>query len=474
MSSKFLRLLIVLIASISIVSCQSKDSSIQTGKELPKQEAGQTSTDDSTNKPPEADTGGKVPVTDGPGAEVPAEPKITIKEDTFNHPIHQVKPVVVMISIDGFRADYMRKYAPPTLMAWARDGVLADGLIPSFPTLTFPNHVTLVTGLRPGKHGIVGNTFYDKERKAYYSISDGASTDDGSWYRGEPLWTVAEKSGMLSATFYWVGSEAGIGGEHPTYMAHYDGKVTNDKRIKTVIDWLHLPYHRRPHFISLYFSDVDSAGHKYGPDAIETKKSVLEIDTQLSVLKKAISQLDYQVQVIIVSDHGMKNIEHTVDISSAETLRTFETSGRGALASFYSDDQAAIEKAMEELKQIKGPFKAYRGSELPKEWALIDKNRRGDIVVVGEPGAYVGFGFSPAGIGSSNKATHGWDAKNTKELNGLFIASGSMFKKGHKIDAFDNVHIYPMVLNILGLQASEPHDGDLKVLKPILARKRPN
>lgn len=398
-----------------------------------------------------------------------SEPNITVNPQTENASIHLSKPIVIMISIDGFRADYMKKYQPPTLMAWAREGVQADGLVPSFPTLTFPNHVTLVTGRRPGNHGIVGNFFYDEKRKEHYRMSEGESTDDGSWYRGEPIWTVAEKAGMLSATFFWVGSEAKIGGVDPTYMAHYNGKVTNERRIQTVIEWLKLPEARRPHFIALYFSDVDSAGHKYGPDASETKKAVLAIDKDLSELKKAIDKSQLPVQVILVSDHGMKTITHTVDISSAKSLRGMETTGKGAVAAFYSDDQAAIDRAFEEIKQVPGPFKVYRGTELPAHWALNDEDRRGDIVVVGDPGAYIGFlDFAPTGVGSSNKATHGWDAQGTKELDGLFIASGSMFKKGQKIRSFDNVHIYPLVLQMLGLTAQEAHDGDINELRGIL------
>lgn len=408
-------------------------------------------------------------VTEPPGPTKNPEPHVTVKLDTVNSKAHLSKPIVIMISIDGFRADYLQKYQPPTLLSWAREGVQSEGLIPSFPTLTFPNHITLVTGLRPGHHGIVGNTFYDEKRKAYYTMSDNDAVNDGSWYRGEPIWTVAEKNGMLAGTFFWVGSESKIGGIDPTYMAQYNGKVTNSRRIQSVIEWLKLPEARRPHFIGLYFSDVDSSGHVYGPDAPETKKAVLEIDKDLAVLKKAIEGLRLPIQVIVVSDHGMKTVDQTVDISGVQSLNGFETTGRGALAAFYSDDSVAIEKAYQDLKRLKGPFQVYKGNNLPPHWQLSDEDRRGDIVVIGDPGVYIGFqSFSPTGVGTSNKATHGWDARETKDLDGLFIASGSLFKKGLKIRAFDNVHVYPLVLHILGLNSEEPHDGDLRQLKPIL------
>ncbi len=385
-----------------------------------------------------------------------------------------VKPIVVMISIDGFRYDYLEKYQPPTLLAWAKEGVRAKGIIPSFPTLTFPNHISLITGLRPGHHGIVGNAFYDEARKQGYTMADKTAVNDGSWYRGEPIWTAAEKNGMLAATCFWVGSESKIGGVDPTYLKPYDEKVSNAQRVDWVMEWLSLPEERKPHFISLYFSDVDTMGHRYGPDADETKKAVLDIDKELGRLKTFIDNSGQAVQVVAVSDHGMKMITETVDLSAATTLMKMKDSGRGALTYFYSDDPAQIETAFQEVKVLEaktpGKFKIYKAKDLPPQWQLDDVDRRGDLIVVGEPGAYIGYkrDFENGNVGSSNKATHGWDVANTPELQGLFIASGPMFKQGLVIPAFDNVNVYPMVMSILDLPTSVKIDGNLSVLQPIL------
>ena len=385
------------------------------------------------------------------------------------------KPTVIMISIDGFRADYLDLYKPPTLLSWAKNGVRSEGLVPTFPTLTFPNHVSLVTGLRPGNHGIVGNTFYDEKRKKFYSMGDTKSVNDGSWYKGVPLWTAAEKQGMLSATAFWVGSEAKIGGINPTYLKKYDGRVTNDQRVKWVTEWLSLPDTKRPHFINLYFSDVDASGHKFGANTEETKLAVLAIDQSLSQLKTFIEKNKLEIQIIIVSDHGMKTVEKTIDITSvtSTSLSSFKNSGRGALVTFYTDDDSLVDKAYNDLKNISAEFSVYRASEFPAHWSLNDPNRRGDIVVVGDPGVYIGFnnGFSSE-IGTSSVATHGWDAKNTAELNGLFIAHGSLFKKALRIPAFENVHLYPLVMDILELESTAQIDGNLEVLKPTLKRRR--
>ncbi len=380
------------------------------------------------------------------------------------------KPIVIMISIDGFRHDYLEKFKPPTLLRWAKAGVRAEGLIPSFPTLTFPNHISLITGLRPGHHGIVGNKFYEKRRKKFYAIGDNTSVNDGSWYRGTPLWAAAEKEGMLSATCFWVGSEATIGGIDPTYLKPYDAKISNDQRVTWVTDWLKLPDNKKPHFISLYFSDVDSNGHYFGPDAEETKRSVLAVDSSLSHLEKFIEEEKMDVQIVVVSDHGMKTIEKTVDLSSAISLKKFKTSGKGALVFLYANDDADIEKTYQDIKKIPGPFRVYKANEYPERWQLDDINRKGDIIVVGEPGVYIGFqdDFTGKAANPMNKATHGWDVESTTDMNGLFIATGSLFKKGLRIPAFENVHVFPLVKSILDLRAEVKIDGQLDVLKPIL------
>lgn len=398
-------------------------------------------------------------------------PAVVVAEH-FNQAEQISKPTVVMISIDGFRHDYLKIYKPPNLRAWAHDGVQADGLIPSFPSLTFPNHVTLVTGLKPGHHGIVNNRFYDEKRQAFYSIGDNKTVNDGSWYRGTPLWTAAEKEGMLSATAFWVGAEAKIGGVDPSYFKTYDEKVPNADRVKWVTDWLTLPENKKPHFIALYFSDVDTMGHRFGPISEEVKNAVLDIDTQLGVLRNFIADKKLDVQIVVVSDHGMKNITRTVDLSQVESIKNFKSTGRGAVVSFYSNDAAELANAYRDIKKIKGPFKIYNASEYPKRWQLDDVDRRGEITVVGEPGVYIAFeDGSGKKVGKKSVAGHGWETDKTTEMNGLFIASGSKFKKGLRIRAFDNIHVQPLVKSVLELKNQEAVDGNLKFLKSILLLK---
>src|SRR5271154_5132804 len=203
----------------------------------------------------------------------------------------QQKHYVVMVSLDGFRYDYPKKYGAKHILAIGAKGASApDGMIPSYPSLTFPNHYTLVTGLYPEHHGIVANSFYDTARKETYSYHDSKSVGDGTWYGVTPLWVLAEQQGMRSASFFWVGSEADIQGVRPSYYLKFDGSFPNPKRVEQVLAWLHLPPEQRPHMITLYFSDTDSAGHRFGPDSQQEADAVHELDGQIGKLMEGIKE----------------------------------------------------------------------------------------------------------------------------------------------------------------------------------------
>ncbi|MGC1594375.1 MAG: ectonucleotide pyrophosphatase/phosphodiesterase, partial [Candidatus Acidiferrales bacterium] len=197
----------------------------------------------------------------------------------------QAKHYVILVSLDGFRYGYARKYDAHNLQALGERGASApDGMIPAYPSITFPNHYTIVTGLYPEHHGIVGNVFYDPTRKQVYSYRDPQAESDGTWYGGTPLWVLAEEQGMRAACFFWPGSEADIQGVRPSYYMKYDAKYPNEKRVEQVLAWLRLPAAQQPHFITLYFSDVDSAGHAHGPDSEEVAGAVHEVDKEVGRL----------------------------------------------------------------------------------------------------------------------------------------------------------------------------------------------
>src|SRR5271156_2064002 len=226
-----------------------------------------------------------------------------------NAPQQLSKPYVILVSLDGFRYDYPNRYHADHLLALAAQGASApEGMIPTYPSITFPNHYTIITGLYPEHHGIVANSFYEPVRKEIYSYHD-KTVSDGTWYGGTPLWVLAEQQGMRSAAFFWVGSEAEIQGVRPSYYLKFDASFPNSKRVEQVLAWLHLPPEQRPHFITAYFSDADDAGHQYGPDSSQVADAVHELDREIGKLVAGIKESKLPVDLIVVADHGMAKVE---------------------------------------------------------------------------------------------------------------------------------------------------------------------
>ena len=239
----------------------------------------------------------------------PSAPVITVDHGP-NAPQQLSKPYVILVSLDGFRYDYAKRYHAEHLLALAAEGASApEGMLPAYPSITFPNHYTIVTGLYPEHHGIVANSFYDPARKETYSYHDSKSVGDGTWYGGTPLWVLAEQQGMRSASFFWVGSEADIQGVRPTYYLKFDGKFPNPKRVEQVLAWLRLPPEQRPHLITLYFSDTDTAGHRYGPDSPQVADAVHELDGEIGKLMDGLKDIKLPVDLIVLADHGMVKVE---------------------------------------------------------------------------------------------------------------------------------------------------------------------
>ncbi|HET7299480.1 MAG TPA: ectonucleotide pyrophosphatase/phosphodiesterase, partial [Oleiagrimonas sp.] len=216
-------------------------------------------------------------------------------------------PPLLLISIDAYRADYFQRGDSPTLTMLASHGVRAKSMQPSFPSLTFPNHYTLVTGLYPNHHGIVNNTMYDA-KLGKFSLGIRKAVQDGRWWNeGEPIWVTADKQGLKTATMFWPGSGAKIHGYRPTYWRPFDDNVTADGRVDQVLKWLDLPAAERPKFITLYFDAVDHAGHHYGPDTPQVNAAITHVDDAIARLVEALKarHLFQRMNIIIVSDHGM-------------------------------------------------------------------------------------------------------------------------------------------------------------------------
>ncbi len=385
-----------------------------------------------------------------------------------NSPAQQQKHYVVLVSLDGFRYDYAKKYGAGHLLSMAAHGASApEGMIPSYPSLTFPNHYTLVTGLYPEHHGIVAMSFYDPARKERYAYNDPKTNSDGSWYGGTPLWVLAEQQGMRSACFFWPGSEAAIQGVRPSYYLHFDDKFPEEQRIDQVVEWLRLPPEQRPHFITLYYSNVDHAGHEFGPDAPQTAAAVKRVDGLVGRLEMRLAALHLPVDLIVVSDHGMIREQGPwIDLDTHADLASFVTAG----SLLYGDSEAATERAYQQLKIADGSYRVYRREHVPA-WLHYDTNpRSGDPIVV-PTGPYAIRAKAPA-AGREDRAPntggHGYDPREMPEMKAIFYAEGPDIGRGVTVKPFENVNLYPLIARILQLQAP-PVDGSINVLSGVLA-----
>jgi alkaline phosphatase D len=437
------------------------------------------------------------------------QPTVLHADNPPNSAATQAKHYVVLVSLDGFRYDYAQKYGAKHLDAIAKEGASApDGMLPSYPTVTFPNHYTVVTGLYPEHHGIVANSFYDPIRKQRYSNTDPASVTDGSWYGGTPLWVLAEKQGMRAACFFWPGSEAAIQDLRPSYYLRFDNKVPDDTRISQGVAWLRLPPEQRPHFITLYYGEPDHSGHEFGPDSPQVRDAVHHVDELVGKLKAQLDSLHLPIDLIVLSDHGMERVQGAwIDLDKYADLSGFITDGPLLYANTGSaaNDEAAAERVYNQLKKVDSRFMVYRRSRIPAALEFNQNPREGDPIVV-PTGPYLlraqppattaamGPGVastmmgtttgqaaaakvanSPSGTASASRTErpppagmHGYDPANMKTMRAIFYAAGPDIRPGATVKPFENVNVYPLIAHILALDPPKV-DGSLNVLSGILA-----
>ncbi len=383
------------------------------------------------------------------------------------------KSYVILISSDGFRYDYFKKYNAQNLLNIAQNGVWAEnGMYPSYPSITFPNHYSIVTGLYPSHHGIVDNIFYDPARKEMYKIGS-ETVKDGSWYGGLPLWGLAENQGMVAASLFWVGSESNAGGTRPSYYYPYHEKFSGDDKARIIKNWLELPEDKRPHFITLYFPEVDHAGHQFGPDAKETQDAVHYVDNAIKNLVETLKPLNLPINFIFVSDHGMIKVDAGNYLSVPEIdCDKFVVVNSNTFVRITAKDQNDILPLYHELKKKRTrDYKVILQKRFPRKLHYSgredDKRRIGDILLVPDaPKAFVDKGKKTS-IGK-----HGYNPYKTPEMKASFIAWGPAFKEPQVIKPFGNINIYPMIAEILGLKITQPIDGKQEVLEGILKKNK--
>jgi len=391
-----------------------------------------------------------------------------------NSPGQEKKPYVIFISADGFRYDLADKFHATHLLALRAQGVAAASMTPAFPSVTFPNHYSLATGLYPAHHGLVDNTMYDPAKGKGYRINDRAAVTDSSWYGGTPIWVLAERQKMLSASFFWVGSEAAVDGVRPTYYYLFNDRIPLDKRLQQVKDWLTLPDAQRPHLILFYLSQVDHAEHLYGPESKETEAAVHLIDDCVGKMVKIVDSLGLPVNFVFVSDHGMEPVDTLHGIYPPVALDTtkFKVTFGETMIHLYAKDKSDVQAEYAALKKEAGApessgYEVYLASAIPGRWHYSTSDDRygriGDIVLVARaPRVFAVRGRR------INPGAHGFD-NALPEMGATFYAWGPAFRQ-QTILAFENVNVYPLIAHILGLTVSGPIDGSLKALNGTLTK----
>jgi predicted AlkP superfamily pyrophosphatase or phosphodiesterase len=379
------------------------------------------------------------------------------------------KQRVVMISLDGFRADYMDRPAAKRLREIAANGVRARQMTPAFPSKTFPNHYSIVTGLFPEHHGIVANTMQDAVL-GRFAIGDDPAVRDGRWWFGEPIWVTAEKQGMRTASYFWAGSEAPIGGVRPTWYKKYDGKVPRAARVNGVLDWLAMKSDSAPGLITAYFSDADDAGHAHGPASIEVDSAIAKVDSAVGAIVDGIARLGLtdRVNVIVVSDHGMAAIKgdrqiFLDDYVSLDSLDVVDWTPVAAIAPKPGKERYVYEK----LHGAHPHLAIYRKADVPPRFHFDSGSRITPIVGIADEGWSISsrarLARNPDG---GNGGAHGYDNR-LASMAALFVAQGPGFKRGLLVEPFQNVHVYSLVAQLLGLRPAKT-DGSLDSVRALL------
>ncbi len=388
-------------------------------------------------------------------------------------PVDDLQPTVILISLDGFRYDYLDKFNPPTLNRLAKEGVRAKWMIPSFPTKTFPNHYTIATGLYPANHGIVENNVYDFGE--VFTMSKRKEVQNPRWWLGEPIWVTAEKQGQIAASYFFVGSETMIRNEQPTFWRAYDGEVPPQMRVDKVLGWLDLPRGKRPTMITLYFSDVDDAGHGFSPDAEETKYAVWNVDSYIERLMNGLKarKIDGAVNVIVVSDHGMAPVDlrqttflddhFNFDLTERilwtnEIVQIFPKEGK-------TDE---IFSKINDLKHVT----CWKKADIPDRLHYKQGKRVAPIICSSEEG-WVTTSRKRWNDWTRDlddldrpRGAHGYDNKY-QSMQATFVAHGAAFKRGYTAEPFENIQVYNLMCEILKLTPAQ-NDGDLNVVRGML------
>ena len=376
---------------------------------------------------------------------------------------------VVLISLDGFRWDYLQRPAARRLRELAAHGVHAERLVPSFPTKTFPNHYTLVTGLYPEHHGIAANVMRDSVLGRFATGSDPA-VRDARWFLGEPIWVTAETQGVRTAAYFWPGSEAAIASVRPHWYYTFDAVTSRAERVDRILGWLSMPDSTAPRLIAAYFSDVDTQGHNFGPDAPQTDSAIASADSVVGAIIDGVVQLEEtdRVDIIVVSDHGMAatSSARTIALDEYVSMDSLDVGDFNPVATLIPKPGRA-EYVYNALLNASPHMHVYRKGELPERLHYNRGARVTPIVAIADEGWSIGTHSTLASMKPDRSyGAHGYD-NQTLSMGALFIAAGPDFRRAMTVPAFANVHVYALLAHLLRLRPAVT-DGSLDSVSAML------
>ncbi|SKB42521.1 ectonucleotide pyrophosphatase/phosphodiesterase [Luteibacter sp. 22Crub2.1] len=380
-------------------------------------------------------------------------------------------PPVLLISIDAFRPDYLDRGLTPNLVAMAKDGARAPYMLPSFPSLTFPNHYTLVTGRVPDHHGIVNNTMSDPALGSF-SLGNRAATSDGRWWAdAEPIWVTAQKQGLRTATMFWPGTEAAIHGVRPDHWIPFDDSLTSRARVDKLLSWID-EAGPKPVFDTLYFDTVDHAGHEFGPDSPEVNAALREVDDALGYLTAQLRQrgLYDRMNLIVLSDHGMADVPRgNIVFADQETdLDALDAVSFGVMATFNPKPDRDSTAAVARLLGPHEHMHCYRKEDLPARLNYGTHRRVPALLCLADTGwAITSHEQLAKRNGPMSRGEHGYDNLDPT-MRALFVARGPSIGHGVTIAPFPNVDVYPLLAHLIGIEPL-PNDGHLKDVEGVLA-----
>ncbi len=373
---------------------------------------------------------------------------------------------VLLVSLDGFRWDYLDRGLTPSMTRLAERGVRAQWMTPSFPSKTFPNHYTIVTGLYPEHHGIVANNMYDSVL-GRFRLADTMAQSESRWWGGEPIWRTLQRQGGRAAPFSWPGSEAAIGGAHPWKWRRFDNAFPKAARVDSVLSWLSLPRGEAPTFVTLYYSDMDDAGHNFGPDSPEVDAALGVVDSMIGLLVDGLIArgLSDHVNLIIVSDHGMIEtpanqviaLDNYINLDDVDVV---DWTPVGAVSPKPGKEEAVYRA----LVNAHPHLKVYRKGEVPARFHFDSNPRITPLILVADPGWSIATKVRAATW--KGGASHGWDP-DARGMGALFIAAGPAFRQGVTVAPFQNIHVYELLAHILGIVPA-PNDGTLDSVRTVL------